>query len=101
MFETIITSCTMCSVPEPLLAFSEMRRVLVPSGRLLMFEHVRSRQPVLAATLDVMTWWTRREGTEMNRDTLSVATKAGFAITRIESVFLDIILAVEAVHRKE
>ena len=97
IFETIITSCTLCSVPDPLLAFEEIRRVLAPSGRLLMFEHVRSRQPVLAVTLDLMTLWTRRGGTVMNRQTLSLASEAGFAITRIESVFLDIILAVEAV----
>lgn len=96
VFETVITSCTMCSVPDPLRAFTEIRRVLARSGRLLMFEHVRSTQPVLAATLEVMTWWTRRGGTEMNRDTVSLASKAGFRIARIESVFLDIILAVEA-----
>lgn len=96
MFETVITSCTMCSVPDPPLAFDEMRRVLAPTGTLLMFEHVRSTHPVLAATLEVMTWWTRRGGTEMNRDTVSLASAAGFRIASIESVFLDIILAVEA-----
>ena len=96
VFDTIVTSCTMCSVREPLLAFAEMRRVLTPSGRLLMFEHVRSQQPVLGLALDVMTWWTRRGGTAMNRDTLSAAQAAGFQVVRIESVFLDIILAVEA-----
>ena len=96
LFHTVITSCTMCSVPDPLLAFKEMRRVLAPTGKLLMFEHVRSAHPVLAATLDVMTWWTRRRGTEMNRDTLSLLDAAGFRIASIESVFLDIILAVEA-----
>lgn len=95
-FETVITSCTMCSVPDPLRAFTEMRRVLARSGRLLMFEHVLSAHPVLAATLEVMTWWSRRSGTEMNRDTVSVATAAGFSIVAIESVFLDIILALEA-----
>lgn len=32
----------------------------------------------------------------MNRDTVSLANEAGFRAARIESVFLDIILAVEA-----
>ena len=96
-FDTVATSCTMCSVPDPIRAFREFHRVLRPGGRLLMFEHVRSRNPVLGLALDLMTLWTRRGGTEMNRDTLGNAVAAGFHITRVESVYLDIILAVQAV----
>ena len=95
-FDTVVTSCTMCSVPDPVRAFREFHRVLRPGGRLLMFEHVRSRNPILGFTLDLMTLWTRLWGTEMNRDTLANAGKAGFVITHIESVYLDIILAVRA-----
>lgn len=95
-FDTVATSCTMCSVPDPLRVFREFHRVLRPSGNLLMFEHVRSRNPVLGLALDLMTLWTRRGGTEMNRDTLGNAVAAGFHITRVESVYLDIILAVHA-----
>jgi ubiquinone/menaquinone biosynthesis C-methylase UbiE len=96
-FDTVVTSCTMCSVPDPVRVFRELHRVLRPSGELLMFEHVRSRNPVLGLVLDLMTLWTRRRGTEMNRDTLSNAVAAGFRITRVESVYLDIILAVHTV----
>ncbi|MEW6252627.1 MAG: class I SAM-dependent methyltransferase [Planctomycetota bacterium] len=96
-FDTVATSCTMCSVPDPLRAFREFHRVLRPGGKLLMFEHVRSRNPVLGRALDLMTLWTRRRGTEMNRDTLANAKAAGFCITQIESAYLDIILAVHAV----
>ncbi len=41
-----------------------------------------------------MTIVTRRWGTEMNRDTLGNAARAGFVITGIRSVFLDIVLSV-------
>jgi ubiquinone/menaquinone biosynthesis C-methylase UbiE len=95
-FDTVVTSCTMCSVPDPLRVFREFHRVLRPGGNLLMFEHVRSRNPVLALALDLMTLCTRRGGTEMNRDTLGNAAAAGFRIMRVESVYLDIILAVHA-----
>jgi SAM-dependent methyltransferase len=97
-FDTVVTSCTMCSVPDPLRAFREFHRVLRPGGRLLMFEHVRSRNPILGLALDWMTLWTRLSGTEMNRDTLANARAAGFEILHIESVYLDIILAVHAVN---
>lgn len=96
-FDTAVTSCTMCSVPDPVLALRELHRVLRPHGRLLMFEHVRSRQCLLGWTLDLMTLWTRRTGTEMNRDTLANTTTAGFRIMDVQSVYLDIILAVRAV----
>jgi ubiquinone/menaquinone biosynthesis C-methylase UbiE len=95
-FDTVVTSCTMCSVPDPLRALREIHRVLRPGGLLLMFEHVRSRNPLLGLVLDAMTLYTRRGGTEMNRDTLGSVRAAGFRVTRVESVFLDIILSVHA-----
>lgn len=97
VFDTVVTSCTLCSVPRPVQALRELHRVLRPEGRLLMFEHVRSRQTLLGLALDAMTVLTRRGGTEMNRDTLANAVQAGFVITDVESVFLDIILSVRAV----
>jgi len=95
-FDTVVTSCTMCSVPDPIRAFREFHRVLRPGGRLLMFEHVRSRNPILGFALDLMTLWTRLWGTEMNRDTLANSRAVGFRITRIDSVYLDVILSVRA-----
>ncbi|MBL8879208.1 MAG: class I SAM-dependent methyltransferase [Phycisphaerales bacterium] len=95
-FDTVVTACTMCSVPDPHRALREIHRVLRPGGQLLMFEHVRSRNRVLGLALDLMTIWTRWSGTEMNRDTLRNVQAAGFCITRVESVYLDIILSIRA-----
>lgn len=99
-FDTVVTSCTMCSVPDAGRALREIRRVLRPGGQLLMFEHVRSRNHVLGLVLDLMTQWTRLSGTEMNRDTLRSVQLAGFRITRVQSVYLDIILSIRAVSEK-
>ncbi|GMU35271.1 MAG: ubiquinone/menaquinone biosynthesis methyltransferase [Planctomycetia bacterium] len=96
-FDTVVSSCTMCSVPHPVCALRELYRVLRPGGRLLMFEHVRSRSWSLGLALDVMTLWTRWLGTEMNRDTVANVRAAGFKLVRIESVYLDIILSIHAV----
>ncbi len=96
-FDTVVTSCTMCSVPNPVRALKELFRVLRPGGRLLMFEHVRSRNWALGLALDAMTLWTSWLGTEMNRNTVASVQTAGFRIVRIESVYLDIILSIHAV----
>lgn len=96
-FDTVLTSCTM---PHPVRALREIHRVLRPEGRLLMFEHVRSRQAVLGFALDAMTLWTRLTGTDMNRDTLRSVAEAGFRVVEVESVFLDIIVAAEAAKRR-
>jgi len=96
-FDTVVTSCTMCSVPDPVLALRQLYRVLRPGGSILMFEHVRSRSAVFGVMLDLMTLWTRIGGTEMNRDTVKNVRNAGFEVTQVESVYLDIILAIHGV----
>jgi hypothetical protein len=44
----------------------------------------------------LMTLFTRRGGTEMNRDTVGNLAHGGFRVDRIESVFMDIILSITA-----
>jgi SAM-dependent methyltransferase len=95
-FDTAVTSCTLCSVPDPVRSLREIHRVLRPNGQLLMFEHVRSRNPMFGLVLDLMTLWTRLGGTEMNRDTLANVRAAGFRIVQVDSVYLDIILRIHA-----
>jgi ubiquinone/menaquinone biosynthesis C-methylase UbiE len=46
-FDTIVTSCVFCSVPDPVKGLKEIRRVCKPGGKVVMLEHVRSHKPVL------------------------------------------------------
>lgn len=95
-FDTVVTVCTFCSVPRPVVGLQELRRVLRPRGRLLMFEHVRSRIPPFAVLLDLMTLISRRFGPDFNRDTVGNVQRAGFRLIRVENVYLDIVKAIEA-----
>lgn len=92
-FETAVTSCTFCSVPDPISGLRELRRVLRPDGRLLLFEHVRSRIPPFALMQDLVTPLTRRLGPDMNRDTLENVQRAGFRVVREDNVYPDIVKA--------
>lgn len=47
-FDYVVTSCVFCSVPNPVNGLQEIRRVLKPTGKLIMMEHVLSKNPIIA-----------------------------------------------------
>ncbi len=96
-FDTVVTVCTFCSVPRPVVGLRELHRVLKPGGQLLMFEHVRSKIGPFGIFLDLMTPLSRRVGPDLNRDTVGNVQKAGFRLRREENVYLDIVKIIEAV----
>src|SRR5262249_2112274 len=48
--DAVVTTWTMCSIPEIQTALQEMRRVLRPGGRLFFVEHGRATEPRVR-------WW--------------------------------------------
>ena len=96
-FDTVVTSCTFCSVPDPVRGLREVRRVLKDDGRLLMFEHVRASHPWLGFMMDVMNPLVRRFGPDINRRTADNVRAAGFRIEREFNVYLDMVKLFEAV----
>lgn len=95
-FDTVLTVCTFCSVPNPVRGLTEISRVLKPGGRLLMFEHVRSKIGPFAFLLDALTGLMRQLGPDFNRDTVGNVRLAGFRLLREENVYLDIVKIIEA-----
>ncbi len=81
-FDTVVASLVFCSVPAPETGLSEVKRVLKPSGRLRMMEHVRSTRPWYARWQDfVQPAWTRfTGGCHPNRATEAAVEAAGFTI---------------------
>ena len=86
-FDTIVTSCVFCSVPNPIKGLQEIKRVLKPNGQLIMLEHVRSNGKILGTLMD---WFNfiplNIIGDNINRKTGENLRKAGF--TDIEEVKL-------------
>lgn len=98
-FDSAVTACTFCSVPDPLLGLRELYRVLKPGGRLLMFEHVRAGNPLLGFFMDVMTPFSGYFGPDMNRRTGETVQQAGFIIEREFNVYLDVVKIFECVKK--
>ena len=96
-FDQVFTSCTFCSVPDPVRGLRTVRRVLKPGGTIGMFEHTGSRWFPFGLMLDLMTPLSRRVGPELNRDTPANVRQAGFIEVRVEPVYLDVVKVIHAV----
>jgi len=95
-FDQVFTSCTFCSVPNPVEGLAALARVLEPGGELHMFEHTGSRWFPFNLMLHVMTPLSRRVGPEMNRPTVENVARAGFAIREVENHYLDVVKTIHA-----
>jgi ubiquinone/menaquinone biosynthesis C-methylase UbiE len=95
-FDQVFTSCTFCSVPQPVEGLRALRRVLKPGGELHMFEHTGSRYYPFRLMMNLMTPLSRRVGPEMNRPTVENVKAAGFTLEKVEHVFLDVVKTIHA-----
>jgi len=95
-FDQVYTSCTFCSVPDPVRGLKALYRVLKPGGKLFMFEHTGSRYYPFRYMLNAMTVLTQRIGPSMNRKTVDNVRAAGFRITEVENIFLDVVKTIKA-----
>jgi ubiquinone/menaquinone biosynthesis C-methylase UbiE len=96
-FDTAVATFVFCSVPNPVLGMREVRRVLKPSGKLILLEHVLSERPVLRFLMKLMNpIIVRIIGTNIDRDTVSNIQKAGFRIEEEKNLWLDIVKLIVA-----
>ena len=90
-FDQVFTSCTFCSVPDPVRGLESLRRVLKPGAELRMFEHTGSRWFPFNLMMHLMTPLSRRVGPEMNRRTVENVRRAGFRIRDVTHIYLDVV----------
>jgi ubiquinone/menaquinone biosynthesis C-methylase UbiE len=84
-FDTVVCALSLCTIPSPVAAVGEMRRVLGPGGRLLLLDHIGSTwPPVYACQWLVERITVRAAGENFTRRQLPLVKAAGFQIVETE-----------------
>ena len=85
-FDTVITTWTLCSIPDAHKALLEMRRVMKPGGKYVFIEHGRSEKASTARWQDRLNPMWRRiaDGCNINRQIDEVVEKAGFELSSMD-----------------
>ncbi len=95
-FDQIFTSCTFCSVPNPIEGLRALKRVLKPGGELFMFEHTGSAYFPFKPMMNLMTLITSRIGPDMNRTTVENVQAAGYELKKVTHVYMDVVKTIHA-----
>lgn len=82
-FDSIVSTCVFCSVPDPIKGLKELRRVCKPNGQIYMLEHMRSENKIMGLALDMINPLTvRLWGANINRETLRNIEKSEIKIEK-------------------
>jgi ubiquinone/menaquinone biosynthesis C-methylase UbiE len=84
-FDTAVCTLSLCTIPDPVAAIAEMRRVLRPGGLILLFDHIGSSWwPIWAVQRLVEHFTIRTAGEYQTRRQLPLVQAAGFDIVETE-----------------
>lgn len=87
-FDTVVSTLSMCSVPDLGQTMAEMVRVLRPDGRLILLDHVRPTAPPLRWFLQAVQWAADRlmpgSGEQFLRRPLPLVESHGLVVERHE-----------------
>jgi ubiquinone/menaquinone biosynthesis C-methylase UbiE len=85
-FDCVLTTWTLCSIPDAAAALREMHRVLKPGGRYVFIEHGKAQRESTARWQDrIDPLWSRlTDGCHINRAVDRIVANAGFEMTSLD-----------------
>ncbi len=89
-FDTVVSTFTLCSIPDIVHALSEIRRVLKPGGQFLFLEHGLAPDRRVARWQQRLneTWKPLAGGCHLNRPVRPMIEDAGMAFDRVHQYYL-------------
>lgn len=77
-FDYVVTTFVLCSIPDPVAALKEMKRVCKPDGMVINIEHMKSKHAILSMIEEIFNPLTfRLTGVNINRRTVENIKIAG------------------------
>ncbi len=89
-FDTVVSTFTLCSIPDVVHALAEVRRVLRPGGQFLFLEHGRAPDHRVARWQDRLNaaWMPLFGGCQLNRPVRELVTGAGLELGPVQQYYL-------------
>lgn len=89
-FDTVVSTFTLCTIPDAVSALQEMRRVLKPGGELVFCEHGKAPDASVYRWQDRLTplWKPLAGGCHLNRDIPALLIQGGFALRQVDASYL-------------
>lgn len=96
-FDTVISSLSTCTFPDPVETLQEMSRVCKPDGQILLLEHGRSDVGLIARFQD---WRAdahyEKHGCRWNQEPLDIVSRTGLSVCGYATAMFGIITLIEA-----
>jgi ubiquinone/menaquinone biosynthesis C-methylase UbiE len=89
-FDTVVSTFTLCSIPDVVHALGEVRRVLKPGGQFLFLEHGRAPEPGVARWQSRLNrvWMPVSGGCRLDRPVRDLIGNAGLEIGPLRQYYL-------------
>jgi len=89
-FDCVVITYTLCTIPNLTKAFSEIKRVLKPTGKFLFCEHGKAPENGIQKYQNIVNpvWKRIGGGCNLNRNIPALIEENGFTISKLETMYL-------------
>ena len=88
--DCVVCTYTLCTIPDPVKALHEMRRILKPGGQILFSEHGKAPEAdIHAKQVKMDRWWGKISGgCHTGRDIPALFREAGLKLTSLDEMYV-------------